>query len=140
MITTYTNNSNTALNAVAREFERLFDGLTPETCVAMPMDIVQGKANWTITADLPGFTKEQVKVDVHEGVLCIAASATTCGEQCECEGNYVRRERGQRNVTRRIRLPDGVTEEGVTANLKDGVLTITIPQPAKALPRTVKVG
>jgi HSP20 family protein len=88
-----------------------------------------------IRADLPGLTKEDVKVEVDDGMLAI------CGERREereeDRDDFYRSERTYGQFYRSIALPEGVNESQVDASFKNGVLEVTLPAP-KERDRTAK--
>lgn len=96
----------------------------------LPLDIHEKDNSFVITASVPGFRKEDVAVEFHEGVLTITA---TRDEKSETSGDaegvkWHRRERRNTNLSRSLRLPETVNGEGIGATLADGVLTVTVPQ------------
>ncbi|MBX3474734.1 MAG: Hsp20/alpha crystallin family protein [Planctomycetes bacterium] len=105
---------------------------------ALAVDISEGKEGETIVrASLPGFKKEDVKISVHQGILDIRAESK---EETETrDEKFYRKERRWGAVSRRIALPGNPAEDGVQAELKDGVLTVKV-QPSKAnQPRQIAV-
>ena len=91
-----------------------------------------------VRASLPGFTRENIDVEIHDGVLTIKAERT---DETEERGeNYFQRERRIGAVARSIALPSVVDDTQTAAELKDGVLTLRIPKSEKALPKKVKIG
>lgn len=99
----------------------------------LALDIGECEQSIVITASLPGFAKDEVQVEVDDGVLSISAQRHTgaSSEGATPEVTWHSRERRQVNWSRSVRLPDGVNGDGVTAELKDGVLTIIVPRPTK---------
>jgi HSP20 family protein len=86
--------------------------------------------NYLVTkVDLPGLKKEDVKVEVVDGVLTIWGERAN--EVKEDEDNYYRCERTFGNFTRTVPLPEGITYKDVKATFVDGVLEVTVPLPAK---------
>lgn len=90
-------------------------------------DVAEEDNKVIITTDLPGIEKENVELDLRDNVLVINAGKEKEEEEAEKEG-YLRKERAFMRYYREIPLPDGVTEEGATAQLKNGVLTVTLPK------------
>lgn len=80
-----------------------------------------------VRADLPGLTKDDVNVEVENGVLTVSGERQQDYEDTG-EG-YVRSERSYGAFARSIPLPEGVNEEQVNATFKDGVLEVTLPRP-----------
>lgn len=99
----------------------------------LALDISEKDHVIEVKASLPGFRKEDVHVAVDDGVLTITAAhaETTEGDTKESGVTWHRRERRVANFTRSIRLPEGTTGEGVTAELKEGVLVVRIPNPPR---------
>jgi len=105
---------------------------------ALAVDISEGKEGETIVrASLPGFKKEDVKISVHQGVLDIRAESK---EEHETKNEkYYRKERRWGAVSRRIALPGNPAEDGVNAELKDGVLTVVVQASKANQPRQIAV-
>ena len=84
-----------------------------------------------VAVDLPGVSKENVKIDVHEGMLTIQGERreerTEGGEQ----QGFRRSERHYGSFYRGIPLPEGADSEKAEARMRDGVLEITVPIAAK---------
>ncbi|MBY0308290.1 MAG: Hsp20/alpha crystallin family protein [Phycisphaerales bacterium] len=103
----------------------------------LALDVSETERELVIRATLPGFTRDQVSIEVADGVLRIAAEASEETDQ----GNerYHRRERRVGSLTRMVRLPVPVQEDKAQAQLKDGVLTLVLPKHEKVLPRKIAV-
>jgi HSP20 family protein len=127
-----------------RAMDRLFDenfrwpganGLSEEG--TLPIDVLEHDGKVVVRASLPGFKKEDIDVQLHEGVLSIKAEHT---EETQEQGDrWYRRERRTGSVSRRIALPGIVAEADVTAELKDGVLTLSVPTPEKPGPKQIEI-
>jgi len=89
-------------------------------------DVMEEDEKVVVTTDLPGVDKEDVELNLKDNVLVISAGKGK-EEEAEKEG-YLRKERSFMRYYREIPLPDGVTEEETTAQLKNGVLTVTLPK------------
>jgi len=111
------------------------DGLLDEGSLAV--DVYQRDGKVSVEASLPGFTQEEIDVQLHEGVLSIKAEHRE--EKEEKDTNYYRRERRYGAVSRRIALPGIVTDTPVEATLKDGVLKVDIAVPEKAQPKSIEI-
>lgn len=105
--------------------------------VAMPLDVVESESSFVVRADVPGFKKEQIALDLEKGVLTVRAEAAEQNE--ETQDRYHRRERRSQSVERRIALPEGVLESEIAADLADGVLTITLPKAPQAQARKISI-
>ena len=91
------------------------------------VDMFERDGKLVISADLPGLTKDDVKVDITENAVLIEGERKYEHEQRE-EGVY-RSERGYGQFQRQIPLPEGVKSETATANFKNGVLEVTMEAP-----------
>lgn len=116
-------------------FFELKPGMTQES---FPIDISEGKGEIIVRASLPGFKKDEIDVEVHEGMLTISGQHSE--EHEESDEKFFKRERAYGSVQRSISLPAGVNTADAKAELKDGVLTLRFPQSEEALPKKVKIG
>jgi HSP20 family protein len=103
----------------------------------LPLDISEDERHVIVRASLPGFTKEQIDVQVHDGVLTV--KATHDEEREEKSERFYRRERRFGSLSRSIELPGTVEGDRTEAQLKDGVLSLRIPKSERALPRKVEI-
>jgi HSP20 family protein len=90
----------------------------------IPVDVRDGSGEFVVTADLPGYEKDDIGVTLADRTLRIEAEHETHAEIEE--GEYVRRERNHESVSRSVRLPEPVREDGVSASFSNGVLTVTL--------------
>ncbi|HLT17710.1 MAG TPA: Hsp20/alpha crystallin family protein [Acidimicrobiales bacterium] len=85
-----------------------------------------------IRAELPGIDPdEDVEVTVADGTLHITAERTEEKREEE-KGNWIRREIRRGSFSRSLALPEGVSEDDISASYRDGILEITVPMPEKA--------
>lgn len=100
-------------------------------------DVEEYDDRFELFIDLPGVAAADVEITLEAGVLTLA------GERAAVRSTdsvvNARRERGTGRFHRRFILPDTVDAERVEAKERNGVLEITIPKQAKALPRRIKV-
>ncbi|MDD3043529.1 MAG: Hsp20/alpha crystallin family protein [Methanosarcinaceae archaeon] len=89
-------------------------------------DVMEEEDRVVVTTELPGIDKKDVELSVRDNVLVISASRGT-EEKQEKEG-YLSKERTFTRYHREIALPDTVTEDGGSAKLLNGVLTVTLPR------------
>ena len=103
------------------------------------VDLLERDEEFEATVDLPGFERDDVEVRVTDHVLRVEAERDApTGEPDEGE-RYLRRERRHDAVHRSIRLPDDVDADGVTAAMKNGVLTVTLPKLEVERTHTIEV-
>lgn len=109
------------------------DDSTPHALMKMPnIDVSESDDAITVTADMPGIRKEDVNLELKNGVLSLSAHRSDKRE--EKGDRYHRVERYEGSFQRAIRVPDGIDPSSVTATMEDGVLRVTCPKPNKALP------
>jgi len=93
-----------------------------------------------VVAEIPGLDKKQLNVDVEDGILTISGDKHSAFED---EGAKVlRRELKQSSFKRSFELGDMLDGENVSANFKDGILSVSIPkiEPEKPKKHSVKIG
>jgi len=83
-----------------------------------------------LRADLPGLRKEDVSVEIEDGILTISGERSN--EDVDDRDGYFHSERSYGQFQRSLALPEGVTGDSVDATFKDGVLELTIPVPKQA--------
>ncbi|KAF9494789.1 small heat shock protein [Pleurotus eryngii] len=104
------------------------------------MDLHEDTQQNAVTAsfELPGFKKEDVNVDVHNGRLIVSAESNTSAEN-KADG-YAVRERRFGKFSRTLQLPQGIKDENIKASMQDGVLTVTFPKSAPELaPKKINI-
>jgi HSP20 family protein len=115
---------------IERFFERMNRslgdaGMTPQLH-DISVDIAETDTEIVVTADLPGFEKDEVTISLSGRDLTIEADHEE--ETEESDTRYVRRERTHRTLSRTVRLPDAVEEDDASAAYHNGVLTVTLPR------------
>lgn len=103
----------------------------------LALDISEDERNVYVRASLPGFKKEDVEISVHDGVLSIKAQHEQVVE--DKKERFYRRERRVGSLSRRIALPGTVEENKTSAELVNGVLTLTLPKIPKEEPRKIAI-
>lgn len=103
------------------------------------VDINEDTNNLYFIAELPGLTKDDVKLTISEGVLTIRGEKKR--EEEHEDRNYYRMERSYGEFVRQFTLPEGVKEEDIQADFKDGILEIMVPkkEPSKPKEREVPI-
>ena len=106
-----------------------------ERYVTPPVDIYEDRDGLVVKADLPGISKENLDVRVENGLLTIqtkSGNATVSGAPVYREYELV-------NFFRQFELSDKVDQQKISADLKHGVLTLTLPRAAEAKPKKIEV-
>jgi HSP20 family protein len=90
-----------------------------------PVDLFENAGAFVLTAELPGLTRDQVEIHAEESRIVIRGERPQSVVPCE---HFHRVERGHGRFSRTFALAEPVDVERVTAELKDGLLTVTIPK------------
>ncbi len=99
-----------------------------------PVDIYETDDALTVVVDLPGVHKDNVDVRVEENVLTIKGNA-----DYEPPANLLLGEFSLQGYYRQFQLSDEVNQDRISAESKNGVLTIRLPKAEKSKPRQIKV-
>ena len=99
-------------------------------------DILETSEQYLVTAEVPGISRDDLDIRVHDGRLTISGVRRERTQSCE---QYHRVERGHGSFSRTFHLPVPVDGEQVTADLRDGVLTVTCPKVADGAARRIEV-
>ena len=102
-----------------------------QTAPAMKTDIKEKDGLYLMTMDLPGFDKDNIKIELKDGYLTVTAEQNEEKEENEEEkGGYIVRERNYGSCSRSFYVGDHVTENDVKAAYKDGALHLSFPKEA----------
>jgi HSP20 family protein len=119
----------------------VFDKFFSNTAVNLPefrTDIRNEDDHYLLEAELPGFSKEDISLDLKEGILTVKAEHKEESEEKNENGAYVRRERRFGSVSRSFDV-SGIDEEGISANYQNGVLTLRLPKVQPVLPESRRI-
>lgn len=135
------------LSSIQEKMNQLFEDTFSRT---RGRDEALGKGMWTpavdiyetddavvVKAELPGLEKNQISVDVKDGILTLHGERKF--EKEVKEENYHRIERAYGSFHRSFSLPSSVEQEKIGAKFKDGVLEVTLPKQERAKPKQIKV-
>ncbi len=107
-------------------FSDLFGPEMFETLPHLRADVYEESGNYVIEAELPGFERDEIKVDVEDDRLTISAQRNN--EAKEDSDRYIRRERSYNRVCRSF-VMDGLDPDKVSASYNNGVLKLVVPKP-----------
>jgi HSP20 family protein len=102
--------------------------------IAPPVDIFETEEALTVVADLPGVDKDEVDIRVEDNILTISGRANY-----HPPASILREEFSLHGYYRQFQLSDEVDQSRISAESKNGVLTITLPKAEKSKPRQIKV-
>ena len=112
------------------EMDRRFFNGTPAVS-AFRTDVLDTGDAFKLEAELPGFKKEDIKIDIEND--CLTISAVRNADNKEEKDNYVKRERFYGSFTRSFDV-SGINVDAIEAAYTDGVLTVTLPKKAAEVP------
>ena len=101
------------------------------------MDISEDNNEYLVKAELPELKKEEVKVNVENGELTISCERKS--EKEEKGKKFHRIERSYGSFLRSFTLPESVNADKVSAEFKDGMLSVHLPKDEKAKPKSIEV-
>lgn len=126
---------------------RLLEGISGETssgeasrlpwAFAPAVDIHEDEKHYTVTVELPGGKKDDVQVEVREGVLTIRGEKKSEREEKKEHRRWIERTYG--SFMRSFTLPENADSEHIDAGFKDGVLTLAIPKTEAAKPLSIAI-
>ncbi len=143
------NSTRASMRDMLNTFTDGFVGTTSE--VAIPLDILETSEAYLVKASVPGFTRDQLSIELEKGVLTISAmidGAQVDPTECSCEEDgqppdsccVIRKECVTSSATRTVKLPANVNEDEISASLLNGVLSLVVPKPGDQTPRRLPIG
>ena len=96
----------------------------------MKTDVREMDNTYEVDIDLPGFKKDEIKVDLKDGYLTVSAAKSLDRDQQNQEGKYIRQERYAGACSRSFYVGD-VKPDQVSAKYEDGILKLTLPRQVK---------
>lgn len=129
-----------SLTGISNLFEDFFTGLPAMSLAGTwtpRVNIKETDKEYVISAALPGIKKEDVKVNLQDGVLVISGETK---EEKEDKGkDYLRQEMRYGSFRRSFALPSGIHPENLKASCKDGILTVIVPKPFEVKTRGINI-
>ena len=145
MTITRWNPVNDIMN-MQREMNRLFSGLTPnskrdedyESAVWSPtVDITEDTDKYTLTFDIPGVDKSDVRMSFADNTLKVSGERKTVEEQKDVTCHRIERVYGK--FYRSFNFPTLVSSDKISADYKNGVLTVTVPKAEESKPKQILI-
>ena len=93
---------------------------------------------FVLEAELPGFDKGDIKLDVKDGILTITAEHSENQEQKDAKGAYIRRERRYGSFSRSFDIT-GIDEGSITAAYNNGILELNLPKAVPVVPESRRI-
>jgi len=125
-------------NEVDRMFRDFYDDSEAQKSYWMPsVDITEDDDKLTLAAEIPGVKKEDVKINLNNGVLTIEGEKKQTAEE-KTENSY-RSERYYGKFSRSFNLTSEIDDEKIKADYDSGILTVTLPKSEKVKPRQISI-
>jgi HSP20 family protein len=128
---------------INRMFDSIFHGDLSDSTSAFTsawipaVDIAERENDFVVRMELPGVTKEDVKIIMQEGILTVKGEKK---QEKESKGSdYHRVERSYGSFQRSFTLPTAIKAENIDASFRDGVLNISLPKAEEARPKQIDV-
>jgi len=134
------------VSTMQRVMNRMFDSLPAGgrlddgsfgTFWSPAVDVEEREDAYVVEAELPGLTKDDVKISVEGNILTIQGEKKQ--EKTNKDRDYYRSERSYGSFMRTFTLPASVRTDKVEAGYKNGVLTVTVPKAEEAKPKSIEV-
>jgi len=120
-----------ALFPATTRFGSVFDTFLQGGVAGSPAaDLYEDADNYHVRVELPGLRKEDIRVELENAVLTVAATRVDKSQDGESRTEY----------NRSLAVPEGIDPAKVQAAYENGVLTVTLPKPEGRKPRQIKVG
>lgn len=127
--------SQSAFQGLETEIDRLFSTALHEfagtASTRFPVDLYEDKDNTYVRAELPGISREDINIEVADGVLTLAATRKTSATEGQSEQTVA--------LSRTLQLGEQVQADKISAAYENGVLTVTLPKREESKPKKVTI-
>ena len=121
----------------SRFYEDMLDLVDTNSNKGMNCDIYEKDGMYHVEIDMPGFKKDEVKIECHKGTLTISAKKAFNKEEHEGK-KFIRRERRFNEMSRSFYLGD-IDEDNIHATMENGTLKVTVPTKAEVSKKTITI-
>ena len=94
----------------------------------MKTDVKDTKEGYEVDIDLPGFKKDEIQMELKEGVLTVSAAKGLDKDEEKKDGTYIRKERYAGSMSRSFYVGKHVTEEDIHPKYENGILSFSVPK------------
>ena len=124
------NGYRSAWSGLDQEIDSLFNSaLSGGATRSIPVSLREDKENLLVTAELPGVAREDINVELSDDVLSLSATRKVQGAEAEQSVSFARS----------FSLPFAVQADKIAAELKDGILRLTLPKAEAIKPRKIAI-
>lgn len=118
--------------------QKNFFGSSAANLPAFRTDIRDDGDKFLLEAELPGFAKEDIQLELKDNILTIKAEHKETNDETDKKGNYIRRERRYGSFARTFDV-SGIDESAITAAYNNGILELTLPKQAPVVPQSRQI-
>ena len=104
----------------------------------MQCDIYEKDNEYHLEMDIPGYQKDEIKIECHKGTLTIKAEKNEVSEEQDEKKNYIKKERKYGKIERSFYLGD-IEEENIHAKYENGILEIIVPEKKEIERKTIEI-
>ncbi|MGO9410113.1 MAG: Hsp20/alpha crystallin family protein [Spirochaetia bacterium] len=133
----YSPNALDLLDNVSSWFDDMFTEPVFGHSGVPAVDVKETGAEYLMEVELPGLSEKDVDVKLDNNLLTISSSKEDKKE--EKKDGYLMRERRSSSFARSFVLPEGIDREKISAEFKNGILTLSFPKTPAAQPKTIEV-
>ena len=125
-------------------FDDMFDdafldrGFFKKETSIMKTDVKEKDGNYILEIDMPGYDKEDIKIELKDGYITVTASKEDKKDEEDKKSHYIHKERFYGTCSRSYYAGESVTEEDVSAKFKNGILILKFPKENKEKIETKK--
>lgn len=112
------------------------EALEREPWVAPLVDIYETQDDYFLTANMPGVSKEDIKIKLEDGHLVIMGRVNF---DEAANRKYVLKELESGNFYRRFKISEGIDEAKIDAKLENGILSVVLPKHERLKPKTIQI-
>ena len=120
-----------------REFDNVLSNRVQDGIWSPKVNIVENEKGYTISAELPGVSKNDIDIDLKDNTLSIKGEKKV--ETKDEKENYIRVESSYGKFERSFNVSDDIDRNSVNASFKDGVLTLVLNKKEDSKPKQIKV-
>jgi HSP20 family protein len=119
-------------------FEPLVSQVARTPMFVPATDVAVSDGDLVLTMDVPGLTQEDLSIELVGGYLVVRGERKAA--ETPEKASLTHRERAFGAFERRIKVPDGIDADAITANLDHGVLSLIVPKPERMKPKAITIG
>ena len=104
----------------------------------MQCDIYEKDNEYHLEMDIPGYQKDEIKIECHKGTLTVKAEKNEVSEEQDEKKNYIKKERKYGKIERSFYLGD-IEEENIHPKYDNGILEIIVPEKKEIEKKTIEI-